>query len=124
MKRKSVKLYGLVPVGERTFLFVQGTCLAFLLSVFLMVIWVPPDSEWIRTAAEIGQATPGDDFEGSRPRVTPFQAWVLRAFAALVDAAPWILIGLIAVGLLETLSVLRKFRELHRAEAGAPPSER
>jgi hypothetical protein len=113
MKRKSVKLYGLVPVSERTFLLVQGTCLAVLLSLFFLVLWVPPEGDSFRTAADIGEATPGDDSDGS-PRVTPFQAWVLRAFATLVDLAPWILIGLIAVGLLETLSVLRKFRELHR----------
>jgi hypothetical protein len=117
MKRKTVKLYGLVPVSERAFLLVQGTCLACLLSIFFMVLWVPPDTDFIRTEAEIGQATPREGSDSTQPSITPFQGWVVRAFAAFVDWAPWILIVLIALGVLETLSVLRKFRELDRAEA-------
>ena len=112
MSRPTVKLYGLVPVTERTFLFVQGACLAVLLSAFLMVVWVPPDGESFRAAAEIGQATPADDVESQGPTVTPLQAWVLRAFGDFLDLAPWVLIALIAIGVLETMSVLRKFREL------------
>jgi hypothetical protein len=114
MKGQKVKLYGLLPVSERTFLFVQGSFLALLLSAFVMVLWVPPDGESFRAAAEIGQATPGDDPASPQPSVSPFQAWVLRAFGYFADFAPWILIGLIAVGLLETLSILRKFREKAR----------
>jgi hypothetical protein len=120
MKRTTVKLYGLLPVSERTFLFVQGTFLALLLSAFVMVLWLPPDGESFRSAAEIGQATPSQDSESPQPTLTPFQAWVLRTFGDLVDLAPWILIGLIAIGLLETMSVLRKFREL--ARTGPPAS--
>ena len=78
MKLKTVKLYGLVPVSERTFLFVQGTCLACLLSVFFMVLWVPPDTDAIRTAAEIGQEIPDEESNAVEPPLTPFQAWVLR----------------------------------------------
>jgi hypothetical protein len=123
MKRTTVKLYGLVPVSERTFLFVQGSCLALLLSAFVMVLWVPPDGESFRAAAEIGQATPGEDPKSNQPTVTPFQAWVLRTFGYVVDLAPWILIALIAIGVLETMSVLRKFRELARVDAHEPPGQ-
>jgi hypothetical protein len=117
MKRNTVKLYGLVAVGERTFLFVQGTVLALLLSAFVMVLWVPPDSDYIRSLAEIGQAAPDQNSESTQPALTPFQVWVLRVFADVLEYSPWILIALIAVGLLETLSVLRKFRELARKES-------
>jgi hypothetical protein len=116
MKRKKVKLYGLVPVSERTFLFVQGSCLACLLSVFFMILWVPPDTDAIREAADTGEAMPDDDSKSDQPALTPFQAGFLRAFARFVDWAPWLLIALIAIGLLETFSVLRKFRELNRAD--------
>jgi hypothetical protein len=67
--------------------------------------------------AEIGQAAPDQDSESTQPTLSPFQVWVLRAFADVLEYSPWILIALIAIGVLETMSVLRKFRELARSES-------
>jgi hypothetical protein len=111
-----VKVYGLIPLSKRVFLILQGICFSFLLSLFAAALWLQPDGDAVRAEAE----PPVPMLDGTEPP-GPWGAGALKILAFLIDHAAWVLIVLIAIGLIETLAIWRRFREAEREAAVMAP---
>jgi hypothetical protein len=100
-----VRAYGLFPFTRRSYLVVQTCCFTALLIALVWMLLAPPDTDAYRKLAE--KSPPADQLP-------------IEAFATMLDNAPAILMGVAALGGIETLFMLRKFG---RAEEAANRAE-
>jgi hypothetical protein len=106
MSAVKIRAYGLIPITRRAYLILQTCCFTALFLAFAWIAVSPPDAGLFRAKAA-----------NADPAVRAPIEW----FAAALDQAGWILLGIIAFGVLETFWMLRKFRI---AEAEAAAAER
>lgn len=89
-----IRAYGLLPITRRAYTIVQICCFTAILAALAWMTIAPPDAEAYRQLAA---------------RAPETDQLPLEAFAAVLDNARMILLVVLAVGVLETLWMLRRF---------------
>lgn len=97
-----VRAYGLFPFTRRSYAIIQLSCFTAIAIAIAWVLIAPPDTSAYRKLAE---------------KSPPEEQMPIEAFATMLDNAPVILMGVAALGGLETLLMLRKFRKAEEAAA-------
>jgi len=97
-----VRAYGLFPFTRRGYVVVQTCCFTAILIALVWMLLAPPDTDAYRKLAE--KSPPADQLP-------------IEAFATMLENAPVILMGVAALGGLETLWMLRKFRRAEEVAA-------
>ena len=90
-----IRAYGLFPITRRGYVIVQTCCVTAILLAMAWLAIAPPDTDAYRKLAEKAPVT-------DRPPI--------EAFAKVLDHAHQILLAILALGAVETVWMLRKFR--------------
>jgi hypothetical protein len=105
MKVVRVRAYGILPISQGIYLALQTVCFSLLLLALVAVLLIPPDLSEHRVAAA--------EADGMRRTAIETYVWA-------VENAHWILIGVIVLEVLETGSMMRKFRIAESRAASQP----
>jgi hypothetical protein len=110
-----VKVFGLVPVTKMAYLAIQACVFSLLIAALVIVLAFPPEAQVMRLNLESNR-------ELARADSVLLEVGVEIALfgIALLDWAVWILAAILALEVIETAVVLRKFRlaeERRQAEA-------
>ncbi len=102
-----IRAYGLFPISRRAYLILQTCCFTAVLAAIVWLAVAPPDTDAYRKLAETAPVT-------DRPPI--------EAFAKVLDHAHTILFAVLALGAVETVWMLCKFRAA-ATRNGRPPGD-
>ncbi len=105
MKPVKIKAYGFLPLSKSVFLGIQAFGFSVLAAALVLFVLTPPPMDRYRKAVDPEQnGIRSDDPKAAKADTALF-------FIELVHYAPWFVLGGIAIGVVETGLILRKFRQ-------------